>query len=1007
MKPRIGSLLAVIVLSGVQFIGCKGADGSGCSVSDNGDGTGTITCTDGSSYTVENGTSGSDGATGATGADGSDGSDGTACTVKDNTDGTKTIECEDGTSVTVTDGTNGKSCTVTDNGDGTETIACEDGSSVTVTNGSDGLDGGDFSIENFHGEQAVAEELLVRDGMYLADVAITANPIADAAGKVTVDFTVEDAADGAPVLNVTTISANIAKLIPASTGVPSSVWVPYIYRTQTTAAGSHVAKGWPAADGTSAIQAYKESNGVLTNHHDGSYTYVFATNLSSAMMGTTPITYERNKTHRVSIMLGGHSGPTGTITKDFVPDGTSIVDRREIMPTDTCYQCHGKDEFKGHGGDRRTLENCVTCHVPTAFDPQSGESLDMKVMIHKIHAGGALMSSAGADGIVWDNPGTALNENADNGIQGIDAVRRPYTIWGYGDAPITWWKINFPGEAANCTKCHQGSPVQVDNWKQKPSRAVCGSCHDLVKFADGTNHPDPGGAQLDDTGCVTCHVGTSTTNVALIQNGHNFEGRDARLVAEFDAALTVTGKAGAYFVPGESPVVHLVLKKNNAPIDHTTIVEDDVAEGCWTSWPPANYSVACNPGDGKFTAASLFVEGPRGNRVPVLTSAARAQEISATTGPWDLSAANASLIIKVDAGRDVFTFDSSGGDVNLAGNITVAVPATTTWTKTAATPADVAGWLNADAKFKARAIAEVFATGPNVGKLSIRSRNLGLVYGMQNTPNATGTPSGLVNAAIFGTDVSVHLPTGSTPTNNTSSRITVANNDPKVTRVAGELTYQLDPVDNLPPGTYTVSIEFKDGGASAVSGQADNYRSPTIGFAKFQVGTATEELPPAGNCQSCHENAAGQGLIVDPLRHKKLLNNLAPDQCGACHDYMPQNATGTTWSGAGPISRRVHAIHYGSSLNYPLTTVGYSNGDTVKGRNWEITLPQDVRNCEVCHPSGTTSGSWATDPARIPCMGCHDSDAATAHFRSTTYDPTPADAWSGDEQEACDTCHAP
>ena len=57
--------------------------------------------------------------------------------------------------------------------------------------------------------------------------------------------------------------------------------------------------------------------------------------------------------------------------------------------------------------------------------------------------------------------------------------------------------------------------------------------------------------------------------------------------------------------------------------------------------------------------------------------------------------------------------------------------------------------------------------------------------------------------------------------------------------------------------------------------------------------------------------------------------------------------------------------------------------------------------------SRTTSGTWQTKPARIPCMGCHDADAATAHIKSQVYDPTPANPWSGDEVEACQTCHAP
>jgi hypothetical protein len=38
-------------------------------------------------------------------------------------------------------------------------------------------------------------------------------------------------------------------------------------------------------------------------------------------------------------------------------------------------------------------------------------------------------------------------------------------------------------------------------------------------------------------------------------------------------------------------------------------------------------------------------------------------------------------------------------------------------------------------------------------------------------------------------------------------------------------------------------------------------------------------------------------------------------------------------------------------------------------------------------------------------MGCHDSDPAKAHMKQQTWDPTPLDPWSGDEEESCQACH--
>ncbi|MFH0981985.1 MAG: hypothetical protein V2A79_10635 [Planctomycetota bacterium] len=56
----------------------------------------------------QDGASGASGGSGADGADGADGRDGSSCTVADNGDGTYTLSCEDGTSVTIHDGQDGR-----------------------------------------------------------------------------------------------------------------------------------------------------------------------------------------------------------------------------------------------------------------------------------------------------------------------------------------------------------------------------------------------------------------------------------------------------------------------------------------------------------------------------------------------------------------------------------------------------------------------------------------------------------------------------------------------------------------------------------------------------------------------------------------------------------------------------------------------------------------------------------------------------------------------------------
>ncbi|MBI5609702.1 MAG: cytochrome C, partial [Deltaproteobacteria bacterium] len=696
-----------------------------------------------------------------------------------------------------------------------------------------------------------------------------------------------------------------------------------------------------------------------------------------------------------SIMTGGHSGATADAVFDFVPDTTitKLPATKNIVNNDACQACHGP-QFKGHGGDRLSIENCVTCHNPSTFDAQSKQSLDAKVMIHRIHAGGNLDSIAGPDGHFWNNTGTAVDESKDNG-----PIANAYALWGYGNNKISWYKAGFQAELGNCTKCHNGKGENVDAWKVA-SRAACGSCHDTVDFATGVNHK--GGAQANDNKCSVCHE-EGGFGLGVIE-AHDGTKKDPRNIPEFNVELSMTPpKSGkTYYEAGDAPVVSIVLKdaKTGKVIDHTTMIEG-ASEGCWTGTAPTALPPAtCQTANGKFGASAFFVHGPRAYRSPALTMAARAKILSTTVGPWDLSAdPTPSLTVIFDAGQPLVTYDASGGDKPVAGTATVTLAASAYANKAAVTAAELVAAFNANAAFKARGIAYIDEA---TGKFGIRSRNLGKVFSVQFAASAFNTTVFAGNVVAAGTN-------SSTASNLLAKRTASgAIDDPKVTRATDKVTYKLDPVDDLPAGTYTISVEIGD----RYRVDADNYVTPSVAFFNFNVKQAAEELPVARNCQTCHQNAEGHGLVVDPSRHNKLLRDLAVDQCGACHDYQPQNpkdATNTPfnqgWAGSRPISRRIHAIHNGSEINFPLQTVWYANGDPAAGRNWDIKLPADVRTCELCHTAKTTSGTWATKPGRLACWGCHDSSSAQAHFAAQTYDPTPADPWSGDEAESCVTCH--
>ncbi len=837
-----------------------------------------------------------------------------------------------------------------------------------------------MGIVDFHGEAAILADTLRRHGRFPVDLTVTSASVLN--GVLTAEFLVMDRA-GEPVSNVVNVFATAARLAPATAEAAGNRWVPYVYRAQVVTQSA--AGDWPNPDGTQANQGTWDTAGVLINLGAGRYTYTYATQLLNVVrpVDNTAVPFVANVRTRVSVAVGGDTGPHGEGWLDFVPSGAPLTStpRNELVATTSCIQCHG-NLFSTHQGRAVHVETCVTCHAPGTSDPHGGETLDFPVMLHKVHAGGALQSIPGPDGWVWDNPATPGDESADNGL---------YAIWGEGNVRADWWNSGFPAVISNCAKCHDAPALDAENWRAVPSARACGSCHDQMDLATGVGHL--GGAQDTDANCTVCHAATGSSVGLSVTTAHDFSVKDVRNQPEFDVTLTVsTPGNGQFFVAGESPVVTIQLRdleNSGALVDHNTLISDASAEGCTVA--------PCPPRDGLLAASNFFVHGPRAQRNPVLTSKARVKLTSTSAGPFDISSAGATLGVRFDGGRDLY-LRGNGGRI-VPGVVSVPVSSGSFASTAAATGQEVVTWLNNHSAFHSRGIAYL---EPN-GNVSIRSRNLGELFSLQLV--MTGTACAGVSTpvcSVFGGNTTTAVVGGTTASNSMARQANPANNDPKVQWFADHVTYNLDPVDDLEPGTYVVTAEIGDRGRRS----ATDYKTPSVASTTFQVGTATPELPPAGNCNMCHQAQDGRGMVLDYSRHQKLLGANAVDQCAACHDYQTQTASGE-WTGAKSLARRIHAVHYGANLNYPLVTVGYTNGDVVAGRNWYIQLPLDPRNCNAaCHQAGTTSQSWQRKPTRGACYGCHDSDAARAHLRIQTYDPSPLDPWSGDEEESCATCHA-
>ena len=296
-----------------------------------------------------------------------------------------------------------------------------------------------------------------------------------------VDFSLSDG-NGNPVKNLpaSAVSFKIAKLIPGTNG-NASAWQSYINEIEDPGVG-------PGTE--SKVQATTEngSAGTFVDNDDGSYTYTFALDVTN-VVDPVPVSYQPGLTHRVSLEVRGYAALPNPVY-DFRPsdDATTGLFTREIAKTGTCNVCH--ENLSLHGGARFEMQDCVTCHNPGSADANSGNTVDMTVMTHKIHYG-------------EDLPSVGM---------GTD-----YCIYGFNDRIHCYGDVAHPQDIRNCVNCHDADDTDTpdaSNWYTQPTAEACGACHDDVNFETGANHR---GIPADNTQCVTCHASNPNSSIEVRQ----------------------------------------------------------------------------------------------------------------------------------------------------------------------------------------------------------------------------------------------------------------------------------------------------------------------------------------------------------------------------------------------------------------------------------------------------------------------------------------------------------
>ena len=265
-----------------------------------------------------------------------------------------------------------------------------------------------------------------------------------------------------------------------------------------------------------------------TNHF---YTFYAKTDPKTATLpgplgaATTTLFWDSNAVHRVAIQLSYtdiNSGSTVLVNPwyDFTLDasGNSVVvsdftKDHIVVGVSSCNTCHSKLAL--HGGGRVDTHYCVLCHNGFTADPYTGNVLDLRTMVHQIHAGRKL-------------------------TQG-------YTVVGYQNNVSNFSDVGFPQDLRNCTKCHTGDAAvagridaatkgtdgtvaihatpQGNNWQSETTKAACLTCHDDTLSSSplhvlqstgasnswyGIHNPTGISTATSDQVCQNCHIaGTS------------------------------------------------------------------------------------------------------------------------------------------------------------------------------------------------------------------------------------------------------------------------------------------------------------------------------------------------------------------------------------------------------------------------------------------------------------------------------------------------------------------